>query len=105
VTTSTTARPIALWLTTGAFAYLSSVDTISVLDLTDPRDPVLRGTLVNALFENESMTYGERVIDGTLTRFVIAAIDLPAQLHAPQRRGLEARHPAVDRQRQRVAGD
>ena len=123
MTPSTTARPIALWLMTGAlgvagllaattvsaappvptvssenvtplaslpetaaismefartgpFAYVSSTDTISVLDLTDPRDPELRGTLVNALFENESMTYGERVIDGTLTRFVIAAIDL-----------------------------
>ena len=123
MTPSTTARPIALWLTTGAlgvagllaattvsaappvptvnsenvtplaslpetaaismefartgpFAYVSSTDTISVLDLTEARDPKLRGTLVNALFENESMTYGERVIDGTLTRFVIAAIDL-----------------------------
>ncbi len=61
---------------TGPFAYVSSTDTISVLDLTDPRDPQLRGILVNALFENESMTYGERVIDGVLTRFVIAAIDL-----------------------------
>ncbi len=61
---------------TGPFAYVSSTDTISVLDLTDPRDPQLRGTLVNALFENEAMTYGERVIDGKLTRFVIAAIDL-----------------------------
>jgi hypothetical protein len=32
---------------TGAFAYVSSTDTISVLDLTDPRDPVLRGTLID----------------------------------------------------------
>lgn len=61
---------------TGPFAYVSSLDTISVLDLTDPRDPQLRGTLVNAMFENESMTYGERVVDGELVRFVIAAIDL-----------------------------
>lgn len=61
---------------TGPFAYVSSLDTISVLDLTDPKDPVLRGTLVNALFENESMTYGERVVDGELQRFVIAAVDL-----------------------------
>jgi len=61
---------------TGPFAYVSSLDTISVLDLTDPRNPVLRGTLINALFENESMTYGERVIDGELVRFVIAAIDI-----------------------------
>ncbi|MDP3711201.1 MAG: hypothetical protein Q8R60_01785 [Mycobacteriales bacterium] len=61
---------------TGPFAYVSSLDTISVLDLTDPREPVLRGTLVNALFENESMTYGERVVDGELQRFVIAAVDI-----------------------------
>ena len=61
---------------TGPYAYVSSLDTISVLDLTDPRDPQLRGVLVNALFENESMTYGERVVDGELQRFVIAAVDL-----------------------------
>ncbi len=61
---------------TGPFAYVSSTDTITVLDLTDPRDPKVRGTLVNALFENESMTYGERLIDGVLNRFVIAAVDL-----------------------------
>jgi hypothetical protein len=61
---------------TGPYAYVSSVDTISVLDLTDPRDPQLRGTLVQALFENESMTYGERIVDGKLVRFVIAGVDL-----------------------------
>ncbi len=61
---------------TGPYAYVSSVDTISVLDLTDPRNPVLRGSLTQALFENESMTYGERVIGGKLTRFVIAGVDL-----------------------------
>lgn len=61
---------------TGAYAYVSSLDTISVLDLTDPRDPRVRGTLTQALFENEAMTYGERVKNGELTRFVIAAIDL-----------------------------
>ncbi len=61
---------------TGPFAYVSSTDTISVLDLTDPRNPALRGTLINVLFENESMTYGERVIGGKLTRFVVAAVDL-----------------------------
>ena len=61
---------------TGPFAYVSSLDTISVLDLTDPRDPKLRGTLVQALFENESMTYGERIVDGKLVRFVIAAVDI-----------------------------
>ena len=61
---------------TGPYAYVSSLDTISVLDLTDPRSPRLRGTLTQALFENEAMTYGERREDGVLTRFVIAGIDL-----------------------------
>ena len=62
---------------TGDFAYVSSLDTISVLDLTDPRTPHVRGTLVNALFENEAMTYGERRnVDGSVTRFVLAGIDL-----------------------------
>ena len=58
------------------FAYASSLDTLSVLDLTDPRAPRVRGTLVNALFENEAMTYGERTVGGATTRFVVAAIDL-----------------------------
>ena len=61
---------------TGPYAYVSSLDTISVLDLTDPRNPKQRGSLTQALFENEAMTYGERREDGELTRFVIAAIDL-----------------------------
>ena len=62
---------------TGPYAYVSSLDTISVLDLTDPRHPHVRGTLVNALFENEAMTYGERKNkDGSVTRFVLAGIDL-----------------------------
>ena len=61
---------------TGPYAYVSSLDTISVLDLTDPRAPRLRGSLTQALFENEAMTYGERREDGALTRFVIAGIDL-----------------------------
>ena len=61
---------------TGPYAYVSSLDTISVLDLTDPRAPEVRGTLTQALFENEAMTYGERMDGGELTRFVIAGIDL-----------------------------
>ncbi|MCW2665219.1 MAG: hypothetical protein JWN57_181 [Frankiales bacterium] len=61
---------------TDPFAYVSSLDTLSVLDLTDPRNPVLRGSLTQALFENEAMTYGERRENGRLTRFVIAGIDL-----------------------------
>ncbi|HWH29836.1 MAG TPA: hypothetical protein VNU26_12890, partial [Mycobacteriales bacterium] len=65
------------WATTGHFAYVSTTDTISVLDVSDPRAPKVTGTLVNAMFENEAMTYGERrAADGSLTRFVLAGIDL-----------------------------
>ena len=61
---------------TGHFLYASSLDSISVYDISDPRQPLLVDTLVNATFENESMTYGERVINGELKRFVIVGIDL-----------------------------
>ncbi len=58
---------------TGPYAYVSSLDTISVLDLTDPRNPRQRGTLTQALFENEAMTYGERTSGGVLTRYGLRA--------------------------------
>jgi hypothetical protein len=61
---------------TGPYAYVSSLDTISVLDITDPRAPKVTGTLVNAMFENEAMTYGERRTRKGIERFVIAGIDL-----------------------------
>jgi hypothetical protein len=62
---------------TGHWAYVSSLDTISVLDISDPKAPTVRGSLVNAMFQNEAMTYGERRDDnGELTRFVLAGIDL-----------------------------
>ncbi len=62
---------------TGDFAYVSSLDSISVLDTSDPLAPKITGTVVNALFENEAMTYGERRdAEGNLTRFVLAGIDL-----------------------------
>lgn len=61
---------------TGDYAYVSGLDAITVLDTSNPLAPKVTGTVVNALFENESMTYGERVVKGKLTRFVIAGIDL-----------------------------
>ncbi len=61
---------------TGDFAYVSGLDAITVLDISKPLAPVIAGTVVNALFENESVTYGERVIGGKRNRFVIAGIDL-----------------------------
>jgi hypothetical protein len=62
---------------TGSYAYVSTLDSISVLDTKDPKAPKLLGTVVNPMFQNEAMTYGERTnADGSLTRFVIAGIDL-----------------------------
>jgi len=62
---------------TGHFAYVSTLDTISVMDISNPKAPKITGTVVNAMFQNEAMTYGERVDeDGNLTKFVLAGIDL-----------------------------
>jgi hypothetical protein len=61
---------------TGNFFYVSSLDSISVFDTTNPRRPVLKGVLPNLVFENEAMTYGERRINGALRRFVLVGNDL-----------------------------
>jgi hypothetical protein len=62
---------------TGSFFYMSSLDSISVFDTTDPLRPRLTGTLGNLVFENEAMTYGERRgPDGRLQRFVLVGNDL-----------------------------
>jgi LPXTG-motif cell wall-anchored protein len=60
---------------TGDYLYTSSLDSVSAFDVSDPRDPQLLDTIINATFENESMTYGERLIGGTLRRFVIVGFD------------------------------
>jgi hypothetical protein len=61
---------------TGPYFYVSSLDSISVFDTTDPAHPKLRGTLANLVFENEAMSYGERTEDGQLRRFVLVGNDL-----------------------------
>ena len=62
---------------TGDFFYVSSLDSISVFDTSDPLHPRLTGTLANLVFENEAMSYGERKrADGTLQRFVLVGNDL-----------------------------
>ena len=62
---------------TGSYFYVSSTDTISVYDTSNPAAPVLKGTLPNLVFENEAMTYGERRnADGSLSRFVLVGVDL-----------------------------
>ncbi len=45
---------------TGDFFYVSSADSITVFDTSDPRLPKPLGTLPNLVFENEAMTYVER---------------------------------------------
>jgi hypothetical protein len=69
-------------------AYVSSLDTITVLDISDPKNPKPRGSVVNAMFQNEAMSYGERVgPDGKTTRFVLSAIDVfQASPNQPDRR-------------------
>src|SRR5918997_6235590 len=61
---------------TGDFFYVSSLDSISVFDTSDPLHPKLTGTLPNLVFENEAMSYGERRVDGELKRFVLVGNDL-----------------------------
>jgi hypothetical protein len=40
--------------------YVSSLDTLSVFDISRPAAPVIVGTLPNFVFENEAMNYGEQ---------------------------------------------
>lgn len=59
------------------YFYVSGADSVSVIDVKDPRSPQLVGKLVNAVFENEAMTLGERTLaDGTIQRFVLVGNDL-----------------------------
>jgi hypothetical protein len=61
---------------TGPYFYVSSLDSITVFDTSDPAHPKLRGTLANLVFENEAMSYGERTEGGKLRRFVLVGNDL-----------------------------
>jgi len=61
---------------TAPYFYVSSLDSISVYDTSDPLHPVLAGALQNIVFENEAMNCGERRrADGTVERFVLVGID------------------------------
>jgi hypothetical protein len=61
---------------TAPFFYVSGLDSVSVYDVSKPEDPQLKGKLVNAIFENEAMTMGERVENGKIRRFVLQGNDL-----------------------------
>ena len=59
------------------YFYVSGLDSISVIDVANPRNPRLVGKLENAIFENEAVTLGERVEkDGTVRRFLLLGNDL-----------------------------
>lgn len=58
--------------------YVSSLDTLSVFDISQPEAPRLTGTLDNFVFENEATNYGERKNKrtGELEQFVLVGVDL-----------------------------
>ena len=62
---------------TAPYFYVSGLNAVTVIDVSNPRDPEEVGRLENALFENEAMTMGERVgPDGKIQRFVLLGVDL-----------------------------
>lgn len=61
---------------TAPYFYVSSLDSVSVFDTSDPRQPQLTGTLDNLTFENEAMNCGERRQGRTTERFVLIGVDL-----------------------------
>ena len=58
------------------FFYVSGLDSLTVFDVKNPANPVPVGKLVNAIFENEAMTMGERRLpDGKIQRFLLVGND------------------------------
>lgn len=58
------------------YFYVSSLDSISVFDVSNPLAPRLTGVLDNITFENEAMNYGERLSGGRIERFVLVGVDM-----------------------------
>ena len=58
------------------YFYVSSTDSITVYDVSDPTNPTPTGVLANLVFENEAMNYGEKKVDGVVNRFVLVGADL-----------------------------
>ena len=56
--------------------YVSSLDTLSVFDISNPRTPELVGTLPNFVFENEAMNYGQQGSGRGLEQFIMVGADL-----------------------------
>ena len=58
------------------YFYVSSTDSITVYDVSNPVAPRITGVLPNVVFENEAMNYGEKKVDGVTNRFVLVGADL-----------------------------
>lgn len=61
---------------TGNFFYTSRANGLTVFDTTNPRLPVPLGTITQAEFENEAMTYAEKMVNGVLRRYIFVGNDL-----------------------------
>jgi hypothetical protein len=61
---------------TAPYFYVSSLDSVSVFDTSDPLQPQLTGTIDNLTFENEAMNCGERKQGRATQRFVLIGVDL-----------------------------
>jgi hypothetical protein len=73
------------------YFYVSGLDSVTVFDVRDPRDPKQVGKLTNAIFENEAMTLGERRGPGGATqRFVLLGNDLVQAGGGPDPRNVQA---------------
>lgn len=58
------------------YFYVSSTDSITVYDVSDPVAPRITGVLPNIVFENEAINYGEKRVGGVVNRFVLVGADL-----------------------------
>ena len=57
--------------------YVSSLDSITVFDISNPEAPAVTGIMDNLTFENEAMNYGEQTLKGgKLRQFVMVGVDL-----------------------------
>ena len=54
---------------------MSSLDSLSVFDVSNPVDPQLVGTLPNLVFENEAINCGERRTSNGVERFALIGVD------------------------------
>ena len=63
------------FLRTAPLFVMSSLDSLSVFDVSDPVAPQLVGTLPNLVFENEAINCGERKTKAGTERFALIGVD------------------------------